>query len=597
MSCRRAVHVAAAVLTLPACTRAPDSEPQRGSSQAVPSSQHVVEPAASAGTATQSDPGVVFRDVTGPSGLKFVHETGGYGEKLLPETMGSGAAFLDVNGDGKLDIFLVNSTWWPGHEPPGKNQPTCALYLGRGDGTFVDAGEQAGANVAVYGMGCFPADFDGDQDPDVLITTVGGLLLLVNDRGSLRDGTAAAELPVSTFGRTAGANLDPNSWYTAAAWADFDADGDLDLLVGRYVQWTPALEIFTTLDGSRKAFTTPDRYRGLPPRLYLNRGNGTFEERTEAAGLGALEGKALGAALWDFDGDGLLECVVSNDTRPTFFLANLGGGRFEERGLAAGIAYDESGRARAGMGIDVEAIHGDGVPYVAIGNFADEPISLYRWLGKTSSFASEAARAGLAEATFAPLTFGLEFLDVDLDGRLDLILANGHIEPDVQRMFRTQTYAQSLQLFLGRDGGAFSDASAVVGSEFTVPRVGRGLAAGDVDGDGDLDLLVTANGGPAALLRNDRAAASANHFIRVRLRGKGNNTGALGARVDVRAGGRSQTRLARTGSSYLSGSEETLTFGLGAATSVERLEVRWPSGVQHAYPVERVDATIEIREE
>jgi hypothetical protein len=535
----------------------------------------------------------VFTEITREAGLEFRHVTGGFGEKRLPETLGSGAAFLDLDQDGNLDIFLVNSNWWPGHVPAGAATPACALYRGLGNGRFMDATAASGADISLYGMGCAVADYDGDGRDDVYVTGLDRNVLLRNTGGALRDVTAEAGAGGGSWTDRAGRTH--HEWSTAAAWADVELDGDLDFLVANYVEWTPETEIFTTLDGVHKAFTTPDRYPGLPCRLFLNDGSGRFQDATAAAGMASAKGKALGIALWDFDGNRLPDFVVANDTQPNFLFLNHGG-RFEEAGLAAGIAYDESGRARAGMGIDIQD-HAKGGVRVAIGNFSDEPMSLYRWAaGEPARFDSEAGRAGVALATYASLTFGVLFADMNLDGVEDLVIANGHIEPDIARSHPTQSHAQSPQLFLGRGDGTFAERTAAAGADFAARRVGRGLAAGDVDGDGDLDLLLTTNGGPAALLRND-LARGAHHHLRVRLHGKGKNTGALGAVVRLTAGGVTQTRMARTGSSYLSQSERTLTFGLGAATAVERLTVRWPSGEERSVPVPGVDRTLEIFEE
>jgi hypothetical protein len=515
--------------------------------------------------------------------------TGGYGEKLLPETLGAGAAFLDLDGDRVLDIFFVNSSYWPGHVPPGAPPATCRLYRGRGDGAFEDVTAAAGAGISLYGMGCAVADYDGDGDDDIYVTAVGDNVLLANDGGVLRDVTSTARVAGGRWRDRSGA-LHPE-WSTAAAWADFDLDGDLDLFVTGYVEWSPAHEIFTSLDGVRKTFTTPDRYTGLPCRLYRNRGDGTFEDAVEVPG--GEHGKSLGVALWDFNEDGFVDVVVANDTRPNFLFLSRGDGGFEERGLELGVAYDASGRARAGMGIDIADHANDGVPAVAIGNFSAESMSLYRW-EPPAGFVPSAERAGLAQATYSPLTFGLLFADVDLDGLQDLVVANGHIEPDIARFRPEERHAQSPQLFRGLAGGRFEEVTAAAGPDFSRPIVGRGLAAGDIDGDGDLDLLFTRNGGAPVLLRND--LVEERHFLRLRLEGRGRNTRAIGAAVQVRAGGAVQTRLVRTGSSYLSQSEMTLTFGLGTSGSVDRIDVRWPGGGRGEYPVEAIDRTLEIRE-
>jgi hypothetical protein len=538
-------------------------------------------------------------DIAERSGIAFRHVTGAFGDKLLPETMGSGAAFLDFDGDGKLDVFLVNSSWWPGREPSGP-APACALYRGRGDGTFEDVTAAAGAGISLYGMGAAVADHDGDGDDDIYVTGVFGNALLRNDGGVFRDVARQAGVAGGTWKDPDG--KERPEWSTAAAWVDVDIDGDVDLVVANYVEWCPENEIFTTIDGVTKAFTTPDRYRGLPCRLFLNQGRGKFTDATVASGLAGLRGKALGIAVWDFDGNRLPDLVVANDTQPNFLFMNRGGGRFEEIGLEAGIAYDETGRARAGMGIDIQDHANDGIPAVAIGNFSEEPMSLYRWsppvrTGESGGFTSEAARAGLAGPTYKTLAFGVLFIDVDLDGADDLVIANGHIEPDVARVFQGQTHAQSPQLFLGRGDGTFTERTLDAGKGFSTPRVGRGLAAGDVDGDGDLDILITVNGGAPALLENVRQEGARNHFLRVRLRGRGENTKALGATVRLVAGGTTRTRLARTGSSYLSQSEATLTFGLGGLSSFERLTVEWPSGAETVVPGGAADRTIEVVED
>ena len=575
----------ASLAALASCTRTPDApvSPTAGGSD--PPARPPEKPLA-----------VRYTDTTASSGLRFQHVTGAYGAKLLPETMGSGGSFLDYDGDGHLDVFLVNASWWPGHEPPGVPRPVCALFRGRGDGTFEDVSAATGAAVSLYGMGCFPADYDGDSDIDIYITALAGNVLLRNDGGRFTDVTERA-------GARGGVWRDRDGkehpvWSTAAAWADVDLDGDLDLLVTNYVQWTPETEIFTTLDGVNKAFTTPDRYPGLPCRLLLNGGDGAFTDGTEAAGIARIEGKALGIAVWDFDGNRLPDFVVANDTQPNFFFLNRGGGRLEEAGLVAGIAYDDTGRARAGMGIDITDFANDGTPAVAIGNFSDEPMSFHRWEpGETAGFTSIASRAGLVGPTRPSLTFGVLFLDADLDGSIDLAIANGHIEPDIARAFPEQSYAQKPQLFTGRGDGTFADRSADAGPGFQVPIVARGLAAGDVDGDGDLDLLLTTSGGPPVLLRNDPSGSGRpGGYLRLRLRGKPPNTGAIGAVVRLTAGGRTQTRVSRTGSSYLSQSEFTLTFGLGDARTVEKLVVRWPDGAERSVEVPAVDRTLEIIE-
>jgi len=531
------------------------------------------------------------RDATAASGVAFVHHTGGYGEKLLPETMGSGACVLDADGDGALDVFLVDSGGFPGH--PAAADARCALFLGAGDATFRDASEERGAALALYGMGASAADADADGDTDVYVTALGENAWLRNDGARFREAAAGAGLTGGSWTDEAG-NEHPD-WSTSSAWFDADGDGDLDLFVANYCRWTPELEIFTTLDGRTKAFTTPDRYVGLPCRLLRNAGDGTFEPAGPEAGLEPHLGKALGVALWDFGDDGRLDVVVANDTRPNFLFANEGGGRFTERGAELGLAYDENGRARAGMGIDVADYANDGVPAVAIGNFAGEPLSLWRE-APDGGFRSVAGESGVTRPSLETLAFGLAFLDLDLDGLQDLVVLNGHIEPDVARFVPDQAHAQPMHLFRGLPGGGFQDASTAAGRAFTTPRVGRGLAAGDLDGDGDLDLVLTTNGGPAAVLVNEARDRGTPHWLRVSLRGAAPNTDAIGARIELEAGGTRQLRVVRTGSSYLSQSDLAPVFGLGETDRVDALRVRWPGGRVVSYDVEGVDRTLVLVE-
>jgi hypothetical protein len=533
-----------------------------------------------AGVAVPAPFAATFVDATASSGLRFVHRTGGFGEKRLPETMGAGACLFDYDGDGVLDAFLVGGTGWPDGPEPARG--ACALFRGNGDGTFADVSAASGADVELYGMGVTAADYDGDGDQDLFVTAVGADALLANDGGRFVDVAA-----------TAGVSGAPDpEWTTATLWLDADGDGDLDLFVGGYVEWTPETEIFTSFDGVHKVFTTPDRYPGLVSRLYRNDGGGRFAAAGPVGGASSV-GKVLGAIADDLDGDGLPEILAANDTRPNSLFQNLGGGRFEERGLDAGLAYDESGRARAGMGIDVARLSGERT-VVAIGNFAGEPLSLYE-RGDGGRFRPAAARSGLAAPTFDPLAFGVAFLDLDLDGWLDLVVVNGHIEPDIARYEPDQTHAQPALLLRGLPDGRFEDVTADAGADFARPRVGRGLAHGDVDGDGDVDLLVTQNGGPAVLLLNRLQETDPRHWLRVRLVGSGANTDAIGAVVELRAGGRTQVRTVRTGGSYLSQGELVQTFGLGAEADVEDLTVRWPDGAVTRHEVDGADRTLVLR--
>ncbi|MGE3165920.1 MAG: CRTAC1 family protein [Planctomycetota bacterium] len=534
-----------------------------------------------------------FVDATNAAHVSFVHRNGMTPRKLLPETLGSGVGLFDYDGDGIIDIWFVNGRSWTREGPATPS----ALYRGLGGGRFRDVSSEVGLTFERYGMGCCMADVDADGDEDVFVTAVDGNVFLRNEEGRrFVDATLEAGLASRTWTT---ADLGPvPEWGTAAAWFDADGDGDLDLFVSNYCRWTPELEIFTTLDGVEKVFSTPDRYDGLPCRLFLNDGHGRFAEGPGREELERHLGKALGVALWDFDDDGLLDVVVANDTRPNFLFMNRGGGHFDEVGFQAGIAYDTHGRARAGMGVDVAHLRSVGGPVVSIGNFAQEPLSFFAWRqesrGSLPAFQDVARSWGLEGAAFAPLTFGLCYADCDLDGWQDLVVVNGHIEPDIARYVRGESYAQPILYFAGGADG-FVDVSDRSGAALAEPRVARGLAHGDLDGDGDIDLVVTTNGGPALVLRNDLASSVGGRHLRIRLRGERGNPRAIGARVTLDWAGHRQVRTVRTGSSYVSQSELTLTFGLGTREGSGTVSVRWPraGSTTHAFTHETRELTLE----
>lgn len=544
------------------CSKAPEAPPPAVPSYAVAT----YGPPAAATEAVVP----VFTDVTAEAGIAFTHATGAFGKKWMPETMGGGCAWLDYDGDDWLDLLLVNGREWPGHETLPV-QPTQRLYRNRGDGTFEDVTAAAGLNIALYGMGCAAGDYDGDGDTDIYLTAVGDNVLLRNDGGVFVDVTDEAGV--------AGNAPEPDAtpaWSTGAAWLDSDRDGLLDLFVVNYVKWTPETDIYTTLDGKTKSYATPEKYQGESCRLYRNLGGGRFADVTEAAGVLNHNAKSLAVSVADFNNDGAMDLVVANDTEANLLYRNRGDGTFEEIALAAGVAYDENGRARAGMGIDVADYENDGRQAIAIGNFSREPVSLFQQVD-AAFFQDRAGRARLAGPTLLSLTFGLLFADFNLDGYQDLVIANGHVEPEINAVQRDVTYAQPTQLFLNDGAGGFFEATARAGEALARPVVGRGLASADYDRDGDIDLALTTSGGPAYLLRND-LPPGANRGVRVRLIGAPPNTAALGARLVAHSGDLTQRRLVRTGSSYLSQSELTQTFGLGSRGGIEVLEVHWPQG-------------------
>jgi enediyne biosynthesis protein E4 len=512
-------------------------------------------------------PEVLFVDATVESGLTFSHFTGAFGEKYMPETVGSGGCLFDYDGDGDLDIFLVNGNHWPERERDRVHTP--ALYVNDGAGRFRDATDEAGlGSLSIYGMGCAVGDYDDDGDLDLYVTAVGDNVLLRNDEGVFRD--VAAEAGVR--GRIPGE--DRPIWSTAAVWTDYDGDGWLDLFVGNYVRWTPEDDRFTSLDGETKTYATPEVYPGETSLLYRNLGDGTFRDVTREAGIWAT-GKAMSAVAVELDGLHGPELVVTNDTEPNHLFVNGGDGTFEELGVVSGIGYDESGKARAGMGVDVAHLGAGEEQAIAIGNFNGEALSLYTQVG--DGFFEDRARATrLLPPTIAPLTFGVLWFDADLDGDLDLLTVNGHIEPEIARFAAGVSFRQPAQLFLNQGDGTFAEAERC-GELCSLAVVGRSVAVGDVDRDGDLDLLITENGGPARLWRNlasDRGARS----LRIELRGTSPNRQAIGARVTAWMGDRAQRREVRTGGSYLAQSDLAMTFGLGDRDRVDRLRIVWPSG-------------------
>lgn len=532
-------------------------------------------------------PAVAFADVTKESGVDFVHVTGATGKKYLPETMGAGVAMLDYDGDGLQDLFLVQGAHWPdARQDPA---PTCKLYRNLGGLRFEDVSAATGTDLALTGMGVSAADYDGDGDPDLLITALEGIRLLRNDPGlnggrrTFADVTAQAGLATPTWTDSQG-RAHP-IWTTSSAWLDYDCDGVLDLFVCGYVRWSIENDVFDTLDGSSKAYTIPTKYEADSCRLWRGKADGTFEDVTAATGIARSDSKALGVAVCEINGDGRPDLAVSNDTQPNYLFVSQPDGTFAEIANDAGVAFDEVGRARAGMGIDAADLCNDGRLCISIGNFSKEPLSLFvQRPGEKAVFHDRAGAARLSTPTSLSLTFAVVFCDYDLDGCQDILVCNGHIEPEIERVARDVTYEQPTQLFWNRGDGTFADVSAKCGEALARRLVARGAAVGDLDGDGDLDAVITQNGRAALVLRNDQALG--HSWVRIRARGAGRNKDALGAQIRVTAGGRTLRRDVRTGSSYLSQCDVAPTFGLGkGAGGPVAAEVRWPSG-----KVERFEA-------
>lgn len=520
----------------------------------------------SAWASRSSNLGFRFADVTTAAGIEFQHNSGAYGGKLLPETLGSGCAFLDYDADGWQDILLVNGMDWPGHK---RQRSTLRLYRNNRNGTFTDVTKSAGLDIEIYGMGVAVGDYNNDGFPDVFITCVGQSRLFRNTgKGTFVDATRTSGL----FGR--------QGLSTSALWCDYDRDGFLDLFVCNYVRWSPEHDVFCSLDGTHKSYCTPEAYRGDTCWLFHNRGNGTFEDVTSTSGVFDSSSKSLGVAMLDYDQDGWPDLLVANDTQPNKLYRNLRNGKFKDVAIEAGLAFSTEGKARAGMGIDVGDFDNSGKPGIAITNFDDEMIGLYRASGP-GIFDDVSISSGVGEPSRNTLGFGCMFLDVDLDGALDLAVANGHIDETVRNIRGNVGYAQPPQLFLNEGNGKFRDVAAEVGGGFASPRVGRGLSYGDFDRDGDLDILLTTNNGPAFLFRNHQLAG--NHSVRLELKGTKSNRDAIGACVQIFAGDLQQSRMVRGGSSYLSQSELPVTFGLGKRDKVDRLVIGWPSGRVEEY--------------
>ncbi len=507
-----------------------------------------------------------FVDVTEAAGIDFVHENGAFGEKYLPETMGSGVAFFDADGDGDQDLLFVNSRRWPGRR--SAPEPTAALYRNRGDGTFEDATAGSGLDTPLYGIGAAIADYDADGDQDIYLTVLGPNRLLENTGdGVFRESPQGASVAHPGFS-------------SGATWFDADGDGDLDLFLLNYVEWSIEEDIFCALDGVHKSYCTPESYNGASAVLYRNDGPAGFTDVTEAAGLFNPRGKGLGVAVLDFDGDGFSDLAVANDTQPNYLYRNLGDGRFEDAGVLAGIAFAENGAARGAMGIDASDYDGDGQPDLVIGNFSNEMVSLYHNEG-VGFFIDQAPVSEIGRNSLLTLAFGAFFFDYDLDGRQDIFVANGHVETDIADVQQRVAYRQPPHLFRNRGDGGFDEVTAA-SPDLARPLVARGAAFGDIDGDGDPDLALSENGGPARLFRNE--GGERNGWLGFRLRGGNSNRDGIGAKITlvIEDGGmtRTETRVVKSATGYASQNQLAVIFGLGREGRAVSARVVWPSGAE-----------------
>lgn len=517
-----------------------------------------------------------FIEVAAELGIDFVHGNGAFGMKWLPETMGSGCAWWDHDGDGDPDALLLSGRDWPGHPTGGRQR----IGLYRNDaGRFTDVTAQAGLDVPIYAMGATAGDYDADGDSDLFVTAVGPHRLFRNDGGRFTDVAAQQGVALSRFG-------------SSAAWLDHDKDGDLDLFVLGYVEWTPGTDLACSLDGRTKSYCTPESYQGASPALFRNDG-GSFTDVSVASRIRDGAAKGLGIAVLDHDGDGWDDVFVANDTQPNFLYRAQGDGTFTEQGVLADVAFDGAGHARGGMGADAGDFDHSGRPGLVIGNFSNEMVSLYRNLG-AGRFADVAPESAVGQDSLRTLAFGTLFLDFDLDGFLDIFVANGHVEPDIGAIQPGLAHAQAPHLFRNLGGGRFEDV-APASPALSAPMVARGAATADFDGDGDLDILVNTVAGHARLFRND--GADGRRALRVRLvGGAGSSRDAYGARVRVIAGTLAQVGWLRSGHSYGSQSENVLTFGLGEARTADEVEVGWPSGKRSVVRDVPAGSTITLRE-
>lgn len=570
-----------------------------------------------------SPPAIPWVDITEQAGIEFVHVNGAAGEKLLPETMGGGCAFLDYNRDGHPDLIFVNSKPWE-HDfgissvqgRAGEGPAAVSLFENDGQGSFHDVTSIVGLDAVTYGQGIAIGDFDNDGNSDIFVSGVsesGHQPLRVSDVTN-SDNLGPHRLFQNVGGRfiditqSSGVGGAPGDWGTSCGWFDCENDGDLDLWVCHYLDWSRDYDIAQNfrLSGGGRAYGRPQAFGGAYPRLYRNDGGGKFVEISEQAGIrinssttGNPLAKSLGLAFHDFDHDGLLDVMVANDTVQNQLFRNLGDGRFSEIAAISGVAFDSEGNARGAMGIDISAAREDpACACIVIGNFANEMTAFYVSQPKSFICADQAVANGLGPSTRLFLTFGVLFMDADLDGWDDILLANGHLEEDIAKVQASQSYAQSPQLFWNAGPSSMTEyislPQASTGEAFARPIVGRGAAAADIDGDGDSDVVIATTGGKPRLLRNDQAKG--NSWLRLKLTGNGStsNRDAIGARVDITLlSGRKISKVVTPTRSYLSQLELPLTFGLGNDSPVS-IVVIWPDGSNQSVPISDVNRLIEV---
>lgn len=529
-------------------------------------------------TVAVEKPKIPLVDITASSGIDWKHFNAMEGEKLLPETMGGGVAIFDYDRDDDQDILLVGGASWPWATSVIGEPRSLCLYANDGQAHFTDVTSEVGLSGRYQAMGPAVGDFDNDGWPDLFVSGVGGNHLFRNEEGKFRDVTAE-----SGVGGTA------DDWTTSAVWFDYDKDSRLDLYVGNYVRWSRQLDLSIgfSLTGIGRAYGQPTNFTGTFSYLFHNDGNGKFSDVSQQAGIQLSnpntpvpEGKALGVSVVDVNRDSWPDLIVANDTVRNYLFLNKQDGTFEESGIPMGIAFDRNGEATGAMGIDSAFFRNNDAMAVMIGNFANEPCSLYVSQGAQQPFLDEAMPCGLGPVTRLSLTFGAFFADLDLDGRQDVACTNGHLESEIAKVQPNQHYEQPPLVFW--NAGAKGSTELVrldaeqLGEDALQPMVGRGAAYGDLDGDGDVDMVFVANGGSPRVLRNDQQLG--HHWLRLSLHGIKSNRDAVGATVRVTSAAGPQLRYVTAARSYLSQCELPLTFGLGASAQPVDVEIVWPDG-------------------
>lgn len=542
-------------------------------------------------------PKIPLTDITTEAGIDWKHVNGMEGEKLLPETMGGGVAIFDFDRDGDNDLLFVGGTSWPWAKNPIANPRSLCLYRNDGTAKFVDVTAEVGLERNIYGCGPAVGDFDNDGWEDLFVTAVGKNLLFKNNEGKFTEVT-----------ENSGLLRDEAAWSSGAVWFDYDNDGKLDLFVCDYVLWSRELDLSLgfSLTGLGRAFGQPTSFTGTQSHLYHNEGDGKFKDVSKEMGIQVENpdtqvpvGKGLGVAAVDVNRDGWMDLAVANDTVQNFLFLNRDGKMFQESGIPMGVAFDRAGNATGAMGLDCGFFRNDDSLAVGIGNFANEPSSLYISRGPDQPFFDAAMASGLGPMSRLSLTFGMFFADLDLDGRQDIVCSNGHLEEEINKVQSTQEYAQAPQYFWNAGSTGTSELVALkateVGEAALKKMVGRAAAYGDLDGDGDVDIVLVCNGGPARLLRNDQKLE--NNWLRLKLEGTGkSNRDAVGALATVKAGGVTHRRYVTATRSYLSQCELTLTVGLGKNQKVDEVTIKWPDGQSESFSGLEVNKLHSLRE-